>query len=67
MGRPVNKNLQQRFQMANSSLEELARELENQSSVVELDVEELQKLKLVIDRVRRIVWQLQQNIQASAE
>ncbi len=53
--------------MANSSLEELARELENQSSVVELDVEELQKLKLVIDRVRRIVWQLQQNIQASAE
>lgn len=67
MERPVNKNLQQRFQMANSSLEELARELENQSSVVELDVEELQKLKLVIDRVRRIVWQLQQNIQASAE
>lgn len=63
----MNKNLQQRFQMANSSLEELARELENQSSVVELDVDELQKLKLVIDRVRRIVWQLQQNIQASAE
>lgn len=58
----MNENLKDTFERANSSLEQLANELEGQNSSVDLDTEEMKRLKAVVDRVRQILWQMQQKI-----
>ena len=57
-----SKELKERFDQAHLSLEQLAQELEFDQSVAKLDSDEVDRLKVVIDRVRKILWQVQQKL-----
>jgi hypothetical protein len=61
-GENVNSDLQNKFAQANGSLQDLAKELETGGTMGEIDLKEITKLRMVVDRVRMILWQMQQSL-----
>ncbi len=58
----MRPTLKQKFEGAHQSLVSLAAELESQTGSDKLDSDEIAKLKTIVDKVRLIIWQMQQNI-----
>lgn len=58
----MNSELQNKFVQTNNSLQDLAKELETDRILETIDAKEIAKLRIVVDRVRMILWQIQQSI-----